>query len=316
MIATPASLLIDIRQPEWLEEAVLARLLAPALPGVRIRCTPEDGPLDDVAMLATSRLDPDLLPRLPGLRLIQKLGAGVETMMGAAGLPDHVRIARLAANAAAEEIAEYCLAYVLAAQRNMAAHESDAAAGHWRQIAPRARSATTVAVLGLGHIGGHTAALFAQLGFRTLGWSRSPKQIAGVDCRAGEEALPALLGEADHVCAILPSTPATRDLFDTALLARMKPGAQLINAGRGDLIVDTDLLTALDAGTPGHAVLDVFRTEPLPVAHPFWAHPRVTVTPHVSGWRVDDAYGDVAENFLRLMDGRPLLNEVDRGIGY
>lgn len=309
-------LLIDIRQSAWMTEADLATRLQPRLPGVRIHAGPDDGPLDDVIMIACPRLDPALVPRLPKLNLVQKLGAGVETMVSAPGLPDNVRVARLTAENAADEIAEYCLAYVLAAQRNMAAHRADAGRHHWHQIAPRPAEQTTVAVLGLGHIGGRTAGLFATLGFRVLGWSRSAKSIDGVECRQGPGALPELLAEADHVCAILPSTPDTRDLFDAGMLACMKPGAQLINCGRGDLIVDEDLLAALDAGRPGHAVLDVFRTEPLPDDHPFWRHSGITVTPHVSGWRVDDALLDVAENYLRLVDGRPLLNEVDRRCGY
>ena len=267
-------------------------------------------------MIAAARLDPALVPRLPNLQLVQKLGAGVETMVGAAGLPNDVRIARLAPKSMADEITEYCLAYVLAGQRNLADHRSHAANRTWHQIAPRLREETTVAVLGLGHIGGKTARQFAQLGFRVIGWSRSSKDLPGVECRHGMETLPGVLSTADHVCAILPSTPATRDLFGAALLAHMKPGAQLINAGRGDLIVEADLLIALGKGRPGHAVLDVFRTEPLPPDHAFWQHPQVTVTPHVSGWRVDDALTDVAENYLRLRDGRPLLNEVHRGTGY
>ena len=310
------SLLLDIRLPEWMTEEALARRLAPLLPATKIRVGPDDGPLDDVIMIATSQLDASLLPRLPRLQLVQKLGAGVETMVAAAGLPDHVRVARLAGDSAADEIAEYCLAYVLAAQRNMAAHQADAANGHWRQIAPRHRAETKISVLGLGHIGGRTASVFAGLGFPVLGWSRSPKDIPDVDCRHGSAALPGVLAASDHVCAILPSTPGTRGLFDAAMLQHMKPGAQLINCGRGDLIVDADLLTALDTGPIGHAVLDVFNEEPLPADHPYWHHPAVTVTPHVSGWRVDDALTDVAENYLRLQDGRPLLNEVDRSAGY
>lgn len=310
------SLLIDIRMPEWMSEASLAEELAPHLPDVRIRVGPEGGPLDDVVMIATSQLDAKLVPRTPNLRAVQKLGAGVETIVNTSGLPDHVRVARLAGDGAANEIAEYSLAYVLAAQRNTMEHQSDGAEARWRQIAPRLRSSTTVAVLGLGHIGGRTAALFAGLGFQVLGWSRSAKDVPGVDCRNGPDALPGVLAKADHVCAILPSTDETRDLLDAEMLSHMKSGAQLINCGRGDLIVDADLLAALDTGPVGHAVLDVFRREPLPEDHAYWRHPKVTVTPHVLGWRVDDAFTDVAEDYRRLVDGRPLLNEVDRRAGY
>ena len=152
--------------------------------------------------------------------------------------------------------------------------------------------------------------------FRTLGWSRTPKAIDGVDCRAGPDALPGLLGECDYVVSILPSTPQTVDLFDASLLARMKPEAVLINAGRGDLIVEAALLDALDNDRLAGAVLDVFRAEPLPAGDPLLAHPKVTVTPHVSGWHLDGGFEDVAENYRRLMDGSALLHEVDRAAGY
>ena len=149
-----------------------------------------------------------------------------------------------------------------------------------------------------------------------LGWSRSPKDIAGVDCRHGPAALAPLLGLCDYAISVLPATAATRGLFDAGILAAMKPGAWLINVGRGDLIVEADLLAALDGGRLAGAVLDVFRDEPLPRDHSFWSHPKITITPHVSGWRLTGGLEDVAENYRRLRDGRPLLHEIDRGAGY
>lgn len=310
------ALLIDIRQPSWMADEDLRDRLAPALPGVAVHCGDQAAGLEDVVMVATSALRPGLAARLPKLRLVQKLGAGVETMLRAPDLPPSVRVARLKTDEAAAEIAEYCVAYVLRDQRNIEAHARDAAEGIWRPIAPRAAPATTIAVLGLGHIGGRVATTFAQLGFRVTGWSRTPKSLPGVACVSGMAALDDAIADADYVASILPATPATDGLFNAARLARMKPSAVLINAGRGGLIVDADLLSALDAGRLGGAVLDVFQEEPLPRDHPYWRHPKVTVTPHVSGWRVDSGLDDVAENYRRLVDGRPLLHEVDRMTGY
>jgi glyoxylate/hydroxypyruvate reductase A len=173
-----------------------------------------------------------------------------------------------------------------------------------------------VGILGLGQIGSHTARAFAALGFQVLGWSRSPKFVEGVDCRHGPDALAPLLGVCDYAISMLPSTPATRDLFDAGMLAALKPGAWLINVGRGDLIVEADLLAALDGGRLAGAVLDVFREEPLPPDHPFWRHPRITITPHVSGWRLTGGLEQVAENYRRLQAGDPILHEVDRDAGY
>ena len=244
------ALLIDIDQPHWLPDEALRDELAPLLPGVTIHCGRPQAPLDDVVMLATSVLPADVLRFLPKLRLVQKLGAGVESILRNPDLPPDVRVARLAPTVQVREIAEFFLAYVLRGQRNMARHEADQAARRWDSIMPRRADRTTVGVLGLGHIGAHTARLFASLDFRVLGWSRSQKTIEGVDCRAGQAALPALLSECDYVVAILPATPQTRDLFDAALFAAMKPNAVLINAGRGDLIVEAALI---EGARPGWA---------------------------------------------------------------
>ncbi len=310
------ALLIETGQPDWMTNEELRDALRPLLPEAEIRCAPELGEAAEIVMLACSRLPPGLPARLPGLRLVQKLGAGVETIVGNADLAPGVRVARLKPDAPSQEIAEYCLAYVLREQRNMAFHAERQRAGAWAVLAPRESPATVVGVLGLGHIGGRVATAFAGLGFPVIGWSRSPKALPGIDCRHGTAALRELLGRCDFVCSVLPSTPATRDLADARFFAAMKPGAMLINVGRGDLVVEADLVAALDSGHLAGAVLDVFRTEPLPAGHPFWTHSKITVTPHVSGWRVTGGLETVAANYRRLIAGEPLLNEVDRAAGY
>ena len=310
------ALLIDMRDPGFLPDEDLKAALAPRLPGVTIYCGEDGRQAQDVVMLAVIKLHSGLVQGLPNLKLVQKMGAGVETIVANPELPDHVRVARLKPDAPAQEIAEFCLAYVLRDQRQVLAHQANQAKRQWQQQAPRQSAKTTIGVLGLGHIGGRTAQLFSGLGFRVLGWSRSPKTLEGVDCRHGLAALPGLLADCDYVASVLPSTPETTDLFDATLLAHMKPGAVLINVGRGTLIVDDDLLAALDAGQLGGAVLDVFRQEPLPQDHPFWSHEKITVTPHISGWHLDGGLEDVAENYLRLTRGEPLLHEVDRKAGY
>ncbi len=166
------------------------------------------------------------------------------------------------------------------------------------------------------HVGATVAATFAGLGFRVLGWSRSAKDLPGVECHHGEDSLDGVLGEADFVASVLPSTPLTAGLFDGDRIGRIKGGGVLLNAGRGDLIVIRDLIDALDAGHLAGAVLDVFPTEPLPMDDPLWTHPGVTVTPHVSGWHLDEGLDDVAENYRRLAAGEDLLHAVDRGAGY
>lgn len=310
------ALLIDVQAPEWMSNEELRDFLRPLLPGVDIRCAPELGEASQIEMLAGVKLAPGMARALPNLRLVQKLGAGVDGFVGDPDLAPRVRVARLKPDTAAQEISEYCVAYVLREQRNLRFHAERQGARAWEVRPPRRTPETTVGVLGLGHIGGRTARAFAALNFRVLGWSRGAKAIEGVDCRHGPAALNPLLGACDYVASVLPSTAATRDLFDRKTLSAMKPGAWLLNVGRGDLIVEADLLAALDSGRLAGAVLDVFRREPLPAAHPFWDHPKVTITPHVSGWRLTGGLEDVAENYRRLRAGRPLLHEVDRKAGY
>lgn len=310
------ALLISIGHDGWYTEEQLAEELRALAPGADIRPISAPGNLEEVTVLAVSALKGDLPAQLPNLQLVQKLGAGVDSIVAHPGLAPHVRVARLKPQEPAQEIAEYCLAYVLRSQRNMAQHAASQARSTWEPLAPKRPAETTVGVLGLGHIGGMTARLMRDMRFRVLGWSRSPKEIKGVDCRHGGAALPQMLGECDYVCSILPSTPATRGLMDAGMLAAMKPDAVLINAGRGDLVDEAALAAALDKGTPGHAVLDVVSKEPLPADSPLWTHPQVTITPHVSGWHLGDAMKDVVENLRRLEAGQDLLHEVDRKRGY
>jgi glyoxylate/hydroxypyruvate reductase len=310
------AILISVGVPSWMTDEEMRDFLCGELPDADIRCLDNPGNPDDIEMLIMSRLGEINFADYKNLKLVQKLGAGVEQFVGAANLADDVRVTRLKSDLPAFEIAEYCLAYILAGQRQLRKYFSDQAAHNWHQVAPKRSGEICVGVLGLGQIGGRTARMIHAVGIRVIGWSRNAKQIDGMECRHGNDALLPLLGECDYVASILPSTPETRGLIDAEKLAAMKPGAVLINAGRGDLIVDADLLAALETGPLAAAVLDVFNHEPLPDDHAFWDHPAITVTPHVSGWHIDDGLADVAENYRRLVTHQPLLHQVDRDSGY
>ncbi len=310
------ALLIDVNMPEWMSDEGLQQDVRAILPNADVRVYSNMGDPSEIEMAAVTRLRPDLAEQLPNLKLVQKLGAGVETMVGNPTLPAHVRITRLKPDAPAREIAEFCLAYILREQRNMPFHDARQAERVWEPVPPRITPETVVGVLGLGHIGARTANMIAAVGFKVIGYSRSPKYIEGIDCRHGADALLPMLAECDYVASVLPSTPETRGLVNREFLASMKEGAVLINVGRGDLVIESDLLKNLDTGHLGGAVLDVVSTEPLPEDNPLWNHPKITITPHVSGWHLGDALKDVAENYRRLSEGTPLLHEVNRAKGY
>ncbi|MEP0156249.1 glyoxylate/hydroxypyruvate reductase A [Pseudophaeobacter sp.] len=310
------ALLVNIGHDGWYRDRELAAELRNLAPGADIRTLEEPGDLAEITMLAVSGLADDLPPQLPNLALVQKLGAGVETIVAHPALAPHVQVTRLKPLEPAREIAQYCLAYVLQGQRNILAHAANQARASWESLEPKQNHKTRVGVLGMGHIGGETAALMRDLGFEVHGWSRSAKDMEGVTCHHGAAALEPMLGICDYICAILPSTGETRGLINAQTLAAMKPGATFINAGRGDLVDEAALIADLDRGHLGHAVLDVFCTEPLPEQDPLWAHPQVTITPHISGWHLGEALQDVVENFRRLGAGEDLLHAVDRQRGY
>ena len=189
--------------------------------------------------------------------------------------------------------------------------------GAWKPKVPPLATDRPVTVLGLGELGAACAQALAGLGFPVTGWSRSAKSIDGITCLHGDDGLTDALSSAQILVLLLPRTPETEDLLDAEALARLPRGAVILNPGRGPLIVDDALLSALDRGAVAHATLDVFRVEPLPADHPYWAHPQVTVTPHIaSETRPASASRVIADNIRRAEAGEPLLHLVDRARGY
>jgi glyoxylate/hydroxypyruvate reductase A len=187
----------------------------------------------------------------------------------------------------------------------------------WQAIAPPLARNRTVAILGLGALGAACGAALAALNFTVTGWSRSQKTLPGITCHSGEEGLQDVLKTAEILVLLMPLTPATENLINAQTLAQLPKGAVIINPGRGPLIDDTALLEALDTGHIAHATLDVFRQEPLPQDHPFWAHPKITVTPHIaSETRPETASQVIAENIHRSEQGKALLHLVNRTTGY
>ncbi len=311
------TLLVDTGRPGWMSNANVAERLAAMLPGIDIRVAESPGEPADIRMIVLAQARPGQFGDFPNLELVQKLGAGVDGIVAEPSLAAGVRIARLKDEAPAREITEYCLAYVFAELRGLWRYHHHQRLAQWSPTTPRSSTNVRIGVLGLGHIGGRVARTFSALGFAVDGYSRSGRHVDGVRSLSGEDGLNQLLGECDVAICVLPSTPATRGLLDAARFARMKKGALLVNAGRGNLLVEADLPAALDAGRPGSAVLDVFATEPLPPDHAFWQHPAIRITPHVSGWNIGgDGLATVAENYRRLTAGRPVLHEVDRQLGY
>jgi len=187
----------------------------------------------------------------------------------------------------------------------------------WTPRTPPLAQERKVGMLGMGALGTEAAKTLASLGFDMAGWSRSPKNEPGIKCFYGQDGLQDILTRSEILVLLLPDTPATENTIDQAALAKMPRGSYIINPGRGPLIDDDALISALDSGQIAHATLDVFRTEPLPAQHPYWAHPKVTVTPHIAAeTRAVTASQMIVQNIQRGETGKPFLHLVDRTLGY
>ena len=248
-------------------------------------------------------------------RLVMGLWAGVETIVDNTTLTQP--LARMVDDGLTRGMVEWVTGHVLRHHLGMDAHLTGQD-GIWRnQVYPPLAADRPVTVLGLGALGAACGRALAGLGFPVTGWSRSPKEIAGLRCLSGPDGLTEALRDARVVVLLLPQTPATAKILDASTLALLAPGAFVLNPGRGPLIDDAALLAALDSGQVAGATLDVFRTEPLPADDPYWSHPKVTVTPHIaSATRPDTAAKVIAENIRRGEAGQPVLHLVDRDAGY
>ena len=254
------------------------------------------------------------------LRAVFNLGAGVDALLARGVVPAELPIIRLVDAGMAVEIAEYvCFALARITRGLDLFGPPPHGSRDWNAARPR-DEAPRVGVLGLGAMGMAIVEAAARFGYPVAGWSRNPRRIAGVETFAGVAQLDAFLARPQILVDALPLTAQTQNLLDRRAFAQLPRGAHVINVGRGGTLVDEDLLAALDEGRLASATLDVFRVEPLPPEHPFWSHPKITVTPHIAA---PTPYGPAAEQIaagLKLLEqGVPppdLPGYVDRSEGY
>jgi len=247
-------------------------------------------------------------------KAVMNLWAGVETIVGNPTLTQP--LTRMVDEGLSVGMAEWVTGHALRHHLEM---DLDIlrAPGDWTPHIPPLARERPVSILGLGELGQAAARMLSGIGFPVTGWSRSEKDIAGITCLSGEAGLKEALERAEILVLLLPDTPATRNILNPDTLAMLPRGAVVLNPGRGTLIDDDALVAALDLGQVGHATLDVFREEPLPPEHPFWTHPKVTVTPHIAAeTRPATAARVIAENIRRSEAGEALLYRVDRQQGY
>lgn len=310
-------ILIDLKDKSWMEDSDLKQIISSDLPGVSITCGEPKKILKDVIMaIGIKDFDKNILKKLPNLRLIQKVGAGVENMLSNSNMPKHIKICRMSSEMQAKEMAEYCLAEVLAYQRNIREYFNNQSLKMWKQRQPLIVKDKSVSILGLGLIGMEIAQILQNFGFTVFGWSRTVKPKLNFKNYSGINGLITVVSKADYVISVLPETNETKNLLSLSILRKFKPGSVLINVGRGSVINEEGLIKVLSEGILGGATLDVFQQEPLPKEHPFWTHPKIVITPHVSGWNVEDAIETIPLNYYRLIKNEPLLFEIDQKRGY
>lgn len=297
--------------------------LAAAMPWVELRDgspSAEPGALGDPAAIDAAivwRPAPGWLASLANLKLILSQGAGTDHIFNDPMLPRHLPVLRLIDPAMTRAMVEYVTFQVLRLHLQDPVFRAQQQARRWQQQVPIPAAERRVGLLGLGTLGSAAAAALTGLGFQVAGWTRTPKEVPGIEAFSGPDGLQALARRSDILVCLLPLTSATTGILNRALFEQLPPGASVINAGRGGHLVEADLLAALAAGRIGHAVLDVFETEPLPPVHPFWDHAQVTITPHVAAiTNPVTAARVMAANLRRLEAGDAFADRVDPNVGY
>ena len=299
----------DVRQ--WV------RALQAGEPQLKVETWPEIGDPGSVEFALVWKHPPGILAGFANLRCISSLGAGVDALLEDRQLPAGVPLVRIVDEGLKQSMAEYVCLGALDYFRRFAQYRQQQADRIWQARPVRQIGAMRVGILGLGELGSHVAGRLAAIGFAVHGWSRSRKSLAGIPSYCGDEELAAFLAASEILVCLLPLTPATRGILDAGLFRQLPAGAYVINVARGEHLVEADLLAALDSGRLSGALLDVFRQEPLPQDHPFWPHPRISITPHIASISSpESAVPQVLENYHRALSGGPLLNRVDPQRGY
>ncbi len=302
---------LDLDDDAWINP------LQAALPGTRIHRWSDDGEPVGAEIAIAWNPPADLFLREPGIRAVFNLGAGVDALFRLKGLDDQVSVVRIEDAGMAVQMAEYAVYALVRASRRFDEYEQLQKLRKWAPQPDIERSKWTVGVLGMGVMGARVAQTIASLEYPVAGWSRSGKLLPGVETFAGAQALPDFLARTRVLINTLPLTDETRGILCRRNLEQLQQGAYLVSMGRGGHLVEADLQPLLDSGQMLGATLDVFQHEPLPEDHPFWADPRITITPHVAASSLrGETIAQVADKINRYLRKEALTGVVTRERGY
>ena len=291
--------------------------LAQHMPELDVRIWPDVGDPAEVEFTLVWKPPAGWYRQFPNLKAILSLGAGVDHIFLDPDLPEGVPVVRMVDPGLVIGMTEYVLLHVLRYHRDVPAYEALQRQARWEQIPQTLPGNRRVGIMGIGVLGGDAAAKLVALGFDVAGWSRTPKTLPGVTTFDGAAGLKEFLARTEILVCLLPLTPDTEGILNADLLGQLPRGACLINAARGGHLVDDALIGALDSGHLAGATLDVFHQEPMPPDHPFWAHPAITVTPHVAAITMaETATAGLVENIRRVLRGETPENVVNRQARY
>lgn len=306
---------------EWQPEMWRERMRALA-PGADVRLWPDAGAPEEIDYALVWKPGPGILAGFANLKVIFSLGAGVDHVFEDPDLPRGVPVVRIVDPDLTLRMSEYVVLHVLMHHRKQRAYDELQRRHAWEELPQPAASDVRVGIMGLGVLGRNAAERLRDLGFQVAGWSRSPKSIAGIEGFSGDDGLMAFLGRTDILVSLLPHTPETDGLIGKRVIAGLArdgalDGPAFINAGRGKVHVEADLIEALDDGALHGATLDVFETEPLPEDSPLWDHPRVTITPHNASVSDPAVLCELIWRQIQAFEaGQPLENVVDPAQRY
>ncbi len=294
---------------------LLAKEIRTRSAGMDVRVWPHMGEVEDIQFAVLWQQPPGLLGQLRQLKAVSSLGAGAEHLLADPDLPPALPVGRLAGRRLAADMAGYLVAQALGHWRGLEQFSRHQAQRQWVPRTPA--NPPRIGVMGTGRMAQATLKAFKALEVPVRAFNRSGEPRSDISVQSGQDGLYSLAAWSDYLICLLPLTAETRGILNAALFKHMQSAGVLINVGRGEQMVEKDLLTALDDGQLQAAILDVFEHEPLPAQHPFWTHPKVKITPHCASVTSDtEAAGLIIESYQRIMAGSKPLDPVNRALGY
>jgi glyoxylate/hydroxypyruvate reductase A len=282
-----------------------------------IRTFPNDTNREEISFALTWRHPYGIFKDYPNLKCISSMGAGVDHLLRDPDLPKQVSIVRLVDPYLAQDMAEFVLALIMNHLRDLNAFKIKQTESIWKPADYLRIRDVKVGIMGMGAIGKRVATELQKTGFKVIGWARTSKEISGITVYAGANEFPKFLNETDILVSVLPLTNETKGILNKKNLQLLPKNAFVINVGRGEQLIDEDLVTLISEGHLSGASLDVFTEEPLPKNNILWKQPRVNVTPHIASLTNPTSVApQIVDNYYRAKEGKPLLNVVSREKGY